>query len=137
MNNLVNWFTRKKLVLVGFLSSLIFLFLVPRDMLSKICPTNQSICIDSFNYLLLILMFGIMLFLFSIISFFIKDKVFKSWKKTLFIYSFIYLFIIVITPWSAGDAFFRVQKDLIAVGISIIYFVFSIIFVIYKSLKKE
>ena len=137
MNNIMNWFTKKKLVLVGFVSSLIFLFLVPRDMLSKICPTNQSICIDSFNYLLLILMFGIMLFLFSIISFFIKDKVFKSWKKTLFIYLFIYLFIVVITPWSAGDAFFRVQKDLIAVGISIIYFVFSIIFVIYKSLKKE
>ena len=137
MNNLVNWFTRKKLVFVGFISSFVFLFLIPREILSKICPTNNSICIDSFNYLLLVLMFGVMLFLFSIISFFVKDIVFDSWKKITFIYLFIYLFIIIVTPWYAGDGFFHIQKDLIAAGFLIFYFIFSLIFIIYKSLKKE
>ena len=137
MNNIVNWFTRKRLILVGFVCSLSFLFLIPREILSKVCSTNNSICINSFNYLLLILMFGVLIFLFSIIMFFVKDYVFESWKKTLFIYLFIYLFIIIITPWYAGDGFFHIQKDLIAVGVSVFYAIFSIILILFKSLKKE
>ncbi len=91
MNNILNWFTRKRLIWVSFVSSFTFLFLTPRGVLSKVCPTNNSFCIDSFNYVLLILMFGVMTFLFSTVMFFMKDYTFESWKKTTFIYLFIYL----------------------------------------------
>ncbi len=36
----------------------------------------------------------------------------------------------------AGDGFFHIQKDLIAIGILIAYAIFSLIFIIHKSLKK-
>ncbi len=137
MDKILSWFTRGKLFAVSLISSVGFFILIPREVLSKVCPTNHSICINSFNYLLLVLMFGVIMLLFSIVMFSLKQQIFESWKKTLFIYLFIYLFIMIITPWYAGDGFFHIQKDLILLSTLVIYTIFSIIFIIYKSLQKK
>lgn len=137
MNRILGWITKKKLILVSLISSILFLFLVPRDMLWQICPTRNSTCIDLFNYLLLVLMFGATILIPSVITFFMRDSVVESWKKTLFVYFFIYFFIVIITPWYYGDEFMHIQKDILALLVSGCYLIFSLILILFKSLKKD
>ena len=133
----MNWFTRKKVIFFSFIGVVGFLILIPKEILFSICDAHNTACINSIGYLFLIFMIGITIFIPSLILLFLKQEIFDSWRKTLFIYLFIYLFIIIITPWYAGDSFFHIQKDLIAAGFSVFYFIFSVVFITYKSLKKE
>lgn len=137
MNKILNRFTNKTLALFGFFSSVIFFLLIPRDTLSKVCSTGSSLCIDSFNLLLLLFMIGVTIFIPSIIMLKLKNSVFDLWRKTFIFYIVIYLLTILLVPWYLGDEFFHIQKDLIALWFSIFYLVFSIILIIYKSLKKN
>ena len=137
MNNLLNWFTNKKIVFIGLISTIGFFILISKEVLFTICDPHNSTCTNTVGYFTLILMIGVITFIPSLVTFFIKQKVFYSWRKTLFIYSLIYLFIIIVTPWYAGDGFFHIQKDLIALFVSVCYFIFSLFFIFYQSLKKE
>ena len=73
----------------------------------------------------------------ALINMFTKENVVKSWKRFTLIYLFIYLFIVILTPYYGGDAFFSVQKSIFALALSALYLFISIILIIYKSLKKS
>ena len=136
MDKFFTWFTKKKLFTISLVSLIGFFVLVPREVLWKVCSTGNDVCIDFFNYLLLILMIGTTLLIPILILYFLRQNVFESWKKTLFIYLFIYLLNLIFMPWYFGDEFLHLQKDLVALFISVLYLVFSLIFITYKSLKK-
>ncbi len=141
MKNKLNWLTKKKLFFISFLSTISFLIIIPRDFLYNICSINNRFCVGIVNYSIILLMIGVSIFFISIIMFFVKkEEIFELWKKTLFIYLFIYLFIAVVTPWYAGDGFLNIQKGVVLLLVSGCYLLFSLFFIIYKSLiirKKE
>ena len=138
MNNIINWFTKIRLTLVSLVGLLIFLILISKRVLFVICYTHNSICIRSINYLILFLLFGVVVFFISLSMFFVKQKTFESWKGLTFIYYLpIYLFVLILIPWYFGDEFLHIQKDIIALIISSFYFIFSLIFIIYKSFQKQ
>src|SRR3989344_4788844 len=112
MNNLVSWFTNKKILFIGLISTIGFFILISKEVLFAICDAHNSTCTNTVGYFTLILMVGVTVFIPSLITFFIKQKVFDSWRKTLFTYLLIYVLVIIITPWYAGDGFFHIQKDL-------------------------
>ena len=68
------------------------------------------------------------------VSFFM-EKIVSLWKKFTLIYLFIYLFIVIITPWYIGDGFMNIQKGTVAIMLSALYFILSLILVLYKSWK--
>ena len=136
MNKIMEWFTKKFFFIISLLSSIVFFILILKETLFMVCGHYNSVCVDIVGYFILVFMIGTTIFIPSLIMFFIKQEVFDSWKKTFLIYFLIYLLIIIITPWHAGDAYFRIQKDIFALGVSVIYLIFSIIFIIYKSIKK-
>ena len=61
--------------------------------------------------------------------FFINETILDDWTK----FTFIYLFIAVITPWYSGDGFLNIQKEIITLILSGLYFILSILLILYKS----
>ena len=138
MNNIISWFSRKNILLISVISCIVFLVLIPRKVLFSICNVHNSVCVGSVNYLLLILMFGVAIFIPSIIMFFVKQETFESWRKITFsYYIYIYLVVLIFVPWYSGDEFLHIEKDIIAMGVSVCYVVFSLFLIFYKSLQKD
>ena len=134
---------KKKLFLLG---NLLLCLIYPVsgyliDINSKICVNigqNEKIAywVTTCNFFMVFSLIFFSFSFFSLLLLFIKkESVFKSWEKFTFIYLFIYLFIILITPWYDGDAFFSISKGLIAIALTIIYSISSLVLIIYKSSK--
>ncbi len=140
MDKILEWFTKGRVFFLSLISSggFFILFSIPRKTL---LISYDNPCFECFNiaqYSTLILMAGVAVLVPSLFFLFNKkEEVFKFWKKTLFIYLSIYLLNIIFMPWYFGDEFLHLEKDLVAIGISMIYFVFSIVLIIYKSFKKN
>ncbi len=137
MNKIIEWFTRKKLIIVSILS-LILLFLIEVDNVTHfLCKLKNYKCYDLFDFIFLILLFFVLLSIPILLTFIFKNKdIFDFWKKTLFIYFFIYLFFIILVPWNWGDVYLPIYKGTVALALNILFLIFSIIFIVYKSFKK-
>jgi len=136
MDKILNWFSAKKLFLLSsFLTVLFFIFL-NKTILLDICSIQKSSCLQSMNYVLMFLLIFVTILIPNFILIFLNNKIFKYWIKTLFFYLIIYFLIIWITPWNGGDVYFRIEKDIFALYFSVLYFVFSVILILYHSLKK-
>ncbi len=136
MGKIFQFFTKKVVFIISLLSTIGFFVLVQRETLFGICGHYDSSCVDLVGYSILVLMLGVVAFIPSLIMVFLKPEVFVSWKKTFIFYILIYLLIVIITPWDAGDVYIPIQKDLIALIVSVAYLVFSLIYIVYKSSKK-
>lgn len=136
MNKILNWFTRRRILIYGFVSAVFFLIFSSRDFIYNTCLNQRMVCYSFAGYLLLIFLFFTTILIPTTISLLFKKEVFYSWRRTIIIYLTIYLIIILVTPWRGGDVYFRIEKDMFALYLSIIYFVYSILFLIYQSFKK-
>jgi len=136
MNKILEWFTLNKILISGLISLPFFFILSSRNFVYDTCLTQQSVCYHFLGYLLLISLFFTTILIPVFILFLLKKEVFYFWRKTLVIYLVIYLFIILIIPWRGGDVYLRIEKDMFALYFSILYFIYSIFFIIYHSLKK-
>lgn len=81
-------------------------------------------------------MFFVPLFLMNTFFILRKSSIFSLWKKTIPTYLFLYLIVVLVTPWKDGDVYLRIAKDLFALYISVGYLAFSLIFIAYKASKK-
>lgn len=136
MDKILGWFTKKRLFFIGFVGIVLFVVSLQHDLFYKLYISDNNFLINTFLYFRIFFIFLSSLFVISIFSFFVGDKTFYSWKKTIPIYLFIYLLVVIITPWKDGDAYFRIAKDLFALYVSVGYLVCSLIFIAYKSSKK-
>lgn len=137
MSKFLDWFTKKKLLFLSLFSSVVVFFIFQKSFVFILCQTKNYLCFSLVNYFLFFLLIWVSFLIPAIFSFFIKDKLFALWKKSAFIYLFIYIFIIVITPWSTGDVYFRIEKDLFALFSAILFNLFSLFFIIYHSIKSK
>lgn len=139
MHYMMDWMTKKKMFLLGFLSLIGFTTLFSGEALFFICPTRESICINTVKYLILFFLLGVTLFTVSLVSFFVEEEIFVFWKKTLPFYLIVYGLTLLFVPWYLGDGFMHIQKDLTALFISVCYVLFSIILIAtqYWRLRKR
>jgi hypothetical protein len=74
--------------------------------------------------------------LFSCILFLVKrEKAFASWKRFTSVYFLIYLFFVILVPWNWGDAYLPIYKGTVALGLTILYSLISLILIIFKSIQ--
>lgn len=140
----LNFFTKNKLILI----SLIFVLFYPVS--QYLIRNDSNVCINiggqervvywvttcHLYMILSFVMFAILFF--SIILFFIKkEPIFKTWRSFTFVFFILYFIIILITPWYEGDEFFAITKSLVAIAMTILYSIISLILILYKSFKKE
>lgn len=135
MNKFIEWFTRKSMFIFSFLLTIIF-FVV--NLLSKqdFCYWKTS-CFNTFSFISVILMPSILVLFFSLINFRLRDVAFVSWKNFTFIYLLIYIFILILIPSHSGDEYLDISRGLVGIVLSCVYFVSSMILIVYKSSKNS
>ena len=134
MNNLLNWFTKKRLI-YGFLI-MVFVYIISYFNRALELPYFfRSFCCVDDRTLNLFLIF-IPVFIFSVIFIHFDEVKFKSWEKFTFVYLLIYLLIYLLSP-TQGNGYIWFQREMISFLGSIFYSIISLFLIIYKSLKKE
>ncbi len=135
MKNKLNWLTKKVILLISFIVTILLVILF-FDLPYSFCKDYFSLVLcryyrDFFNFLTILFFISPAILFSALISLKYK-KGFVLWRKFTFIYSFIYLFIIMITPWYVGDAFLYLNKGLIGLAFVVLYFLISIFLLVLK-----
>jgi hypothetical protein len=131
-----NMLTKKNLLYIsaiGIIVSIGAVYLAYHTPMS-VCRYNEMSlrCVSS----LIFLMFAIFvpIFIFSIVTYKLKEKTFISWRNFTVGYLFIYLFLIVANPWMHAD-YSPFEKNTVFMTLVPLYFLISLILIIYKSIK--
>lgn len=136
MSNILNWFTGRKVVIFSLIGAIVFFvsvfvdISVPVDVCYKgeFCGDISQI-LAKFSFLFISILF------FSLLTLKLK-KSFISWKKFTFTYLPIYLFIIFLFP-RGRDPLLPITEELVALFLTCVYSIISILLILYKSLQKE
>jgi hypothetical protein len=81
---------------------------------------------------------GFSIFILAVISVFIKENAYTSWKKFTNYFLVFAVLVILITPTSThGMDFFPITKETVTIALSALYAVISLPLIIYKSFKKD
>ncbi len=126
----MNW-SNKKVNILYFLS---FLFVVVVMYLINDSTNTKFIkkLSESFFWL------SVPVFISSLITLFLNERVFQSWKKFTNYFLVLSVIVILITPTSThGMDFFPIIKETVTIALATVYSVISLILIVYKSLKKE
>lgn len=123
----------KKIILlvsgIGCGILLTFLFFVLNDT----CGLNKILCKDIYTILVSFLFMFPVVFIFSLITYFLKDEVFKTWSKFTYIWIPISIILTLITPGGSGSFFVSLwDPQMTAIVMSGLYFIISLIIVIFK-----
>ncbi len=133
---MIDIFTIKKQLILSAILSFIFfiLFFLLKSNIYKICPT--VFCENILNYFGLISILGPASLL-QLCFIYIKKNIelTRCWVLLLKVYLSIYLSIYLFIPWYVGDAFVNLQKDILILVISCLFFVISWFSLIIKLLK--
>ena len=133
MRKVFNYFNRKNILLVSGILSVLFLILSSDDIYFFIYDLHRSFILNLFQYLRLITWIALPIFISCLFTW--KQGVFNSWKKFSSIYVLVYLFFIILVPWNWGDVFLPIYKGTVALSLSILYFIISLILIIFKSIQ--
>ncbi len=131
------FFTKKRVLIGSFIISILDIVLFKySEVHTGLCELGVSnlpiiACLEIL--IAYILTMSIPIFIFSLIVYKLKERVFLLWKKFTFIYLSIYLFIVIIAPWRHAD-FSPFEKGPNTLFLLIIYIVLSIIIISYKSI---
>lgn len=91
-----------------------------------------------FNFIEPLLLLFLPILLFSIITYFLKDQVFKTWLRFTYWYTLFYILVILLlsdrvsTGWSMGSIF---NSEFFAITLSGIFVIISLVLVIYKAIS--
>lgn len=136
MGKISQFFTKKKVLVFGFL-----LFLI--NMVAKfsvdlgICPYYASECFDKSDLIISYTYIFIPFFVFSLITFKLKESTFSAWRNFSFFAIILSLVLISFLPTRThGLDFVPVTKGTVIFGLTILYSIVSLILVAYKSSKK-
>ena len=131
----MNWFTRKRLLTISFILVLIFsvaYFIHPADF----CYWRNSCSFVSEIFILYLMLF-IPVFLFSLITFKLKESTFSLWRNFSVWAIPISLIIISFLPTRThGLDFLPITKGTVIFSLTVLYSVISLLLIIYKSSKK-
>ncbi len=133
---LMNW-SKNKTVIIALLGVLLQIF--SRFTVNiGICESYASKCHD-LSYLLLIYTLSfIPFFIYSLITYKLKESTFDFWKKFSILWIALSLLVITFLPTSThGMDYFPIVKGTVILFLTIVYSITSLLLIIYKSFKKD
>ncbi len=131
----MNWFTKKNLILIGFIASVLF-FISYFIHSSDFCYWKANCSLMS-EILSLYLLPFLSVFTFSLITYWLKDSIFISWRNFSVCAVFISLIIISFLPTDThGLDFIPITKGTTIFFLTILYSFISLGLILYKSFKK-
>jgi len=133
MIKIFNCLTRKNILFASGLMSLLFLIFLSKDIYFFFYDLHKSFILNLFQYLRLLTWLSLPIFISCLFTW--RQGVFNSWKRLTSIYFLIYLFFIILVPWNWGDAYLPIYKGTVALGLTILYSLISLILIIFKSIQ--
>lgn len=105
--------------------------------LNNFCGANKIICKDIYTQSASYLFLFPLVFIFSLITYFIREEIFRSWIKFTYIWIPISIFLVLFIPGGGGNSAFPslIDKELVSIFMSGLYFSISLIIVIFGSVK--
>lgn len=118
---------------IGSVLILSFLSLVLNDS----CGLNKVLCKDIYTTIMSFLFIFPFVFLFSLITYFLKEEIFHSWIKFTYVWVPFSMFLVFIIPRGGGNAAFPslIDNQLVAILMSGLYIIISLIMIIWLSIK--
>jgi len=130
--------TRKRIVLVSFvLSALSVISIFSRQI--NVCPNySYSNCANFFDTLFIILSPFVFLFIFSLITYPMRENVFQLWWKFARVWMLISMLAILISPSNSHNWMFPIEKGIVASFSFLVHSIVSIIIILsrYYALKR-
>lgn len=134
MNIIVEWFTKRKMLIGSLLMVFIYIVSYFNERIGLPSSYDNFCCIDDRKFNLFFLF--VFIFVFALVSIKLNEEKYKIWKKFTLIYLIIYLFIYFVVP-THSNGYVWFQRETISFFGSIIYFVFSLFINLFMLHKKE
>lgn len=136
MNEILYWFNKKKFLGLSFFGFFIFLFSYILLTNSDFCFYKESCYIITESFAVYTMLF-ISMFLFSLLTFKLKQETYNAWRNFSFFYLLVFLILLSFIPMRThGLDYLPITKGLVSFLLSIIYSIVSLFIVIYHSIKK-
>lgn len=136
MNKILEWFTKKKVLLfslLGAVSFIIFYF----SIYFGVCFNYPNQCNNNSELVAVNVMLFVPILFFSLITFKLKQPVFIAWRNFSFYSILVFLILISFVPMRTyGLDYLPITKGLVSLTLSILYSIISLFMIIYHSLKK-
>jgi hypothetical protein len=132
MNNIINWFTKKKSAYVSFAMIVVYIISYFHQFFGLPVFYKNFCCVDDRKLNLFFIFIPI--FIFSLFFLKLSDFKFERWKKFTLLYLIIYLVIYFLSP-TQGNGYVWFQRETISLFGFITYTALSLY--LSKSFKKE
>jgi hypothetical protein len=112
--------------------------------LDGIRASQHCFSVGNYGYENICLLGGMLLLIFlptlfiAIVTLFARNNiVFRNWLKFAKYYVPIYFLLVIATPWYSGDEFLNIQKETIALFLSVLYFAISLVILLTGWWKRR
>lgn len=133
--------TKKKVFFISLAMTVInFLLIGGNKTLDLWCGENNYDCRSNLLYLSLYLLLFLPILLFSTITYFIKEEVFRTWLKFTYWYLPAYILaILLLSDMGGGGGYLigPIGSGFIAVNLSGLYMIISLTLVVYKAVSLK
>ena len=128
----------KKISLFISLVAVIFFVIAIFSVDIKLCPSySYSYCSQFFNIFAETIFISIPLLFFSLITYKMREEVFRSWIKFTYVWIPLTLTFVFLAP-EYGNSFFPVnEKGFVSFSMSALFLIISLIIIISKSLSPR
>lgn len=128
------------LVTIGFILTIIFVIsnIYAKSFKLLLCSYRDSACWEDYNLFAIIALLGPTVFVLALFSYMTSSMVFKIWMKSLFVFSLVYVLVVLLTPWDMGNAMAgpSLSKGLVAMGLCILYIVLSVSYFVISKFRN-
>ncbi len=124
---------KNNVILASFIVLLIFGVLQTNYLTHNFCTVASS-CSSVFKFYKFATLLSVAVFPISLLMVFLKSEINTAWQKFTLFSIGIYIFTIIISPNSGAD-FLKIEKGTVAIGLTALYFLISLILIAFKSYK--
>jgi hypothetical protein len=134
--------TKLKVLLISLAGGVLCLLLAgERKMLVFWCGVGGVDCQNKLAYFSDFLILFLPIFLFSLVTYFIKEEVFKAWLKFTYWYFPVYILSILFLSGMGGGGGYMIgnvfDSNFFAISLSGLYIIISLILVVYKAVSLK
>ena len=127
---------KKTILLIGFFGVIVFLISMFNRELG-ICGPKDGTCWGMFEYPGMLMFFFVPIFVFSLVTYFIQEQIFQSWRKTTFIFLGIFFLLFLISPKRPDPMSPVPSKEVVVWYMVGLYSLFSTSLIAFKSWKLK
>lgn len=136
MNKILDWFTKKKMLIFSLFFSIFFLLSYFSINLG-ICFDYPNSCNNNSKLISAYTILFIPVLFFSLVAFMVNQETFSKWRNFSFYSILVFIILLSFIPLRThGLDYLPITKSLVSLILTIIYSVVSLFLIIYQSLKK-